>query len=406
MIYAINGTIKLSQFTFLKDLKGFAVYLKGSNRLARLLKVCIVTPTFLPRIGGAEIGIYELSQRLLKRGHYVTLITPRFGEMKTREEIDGIEIYRFPTSRNFGGIFTGLAPFYKLLPKLNPDIVNMHYIVPTGYCSTMVCKTFQIPTVLSLIGWDVISPRASARPFMKLLMKNVKRIACISSYVMQRALELGAPPSRTEVVPFGVDVNQFNPQIDGKSVREMYGVRDKTIVLAVQRISPRKAVEYLIYAIPIVLRTFPETIFFIIDGGEKMKKLEKMARKLKIADKTIFVDSAPRSMLPKYYAAADIFVLHSLSEALGLVLLEAMSSGKPVVTTRAGGMIDVVEDGKTGFLVKPKNPTELAKAIGILIKDKQLRKKMGRNGRIKAVKNFSWENIAHRMLKIYLEAME
>lgn len=373
----------------------------------------MITPTFLPDRGGAEVGIYELSQRLLKLGHDVTVIAPkRRSGLKSREKINGIDVYRFPIgARKYGWILTGLVSFWKLLPKLKPDIVNIHYIVLTGYCSAMVCKTLRIPTVLSLIGGDIYDPvhpvpKSHYQPFMKLVMKNAKKITCISSFMMKRAIELGAPPSKIEVVPFGVDVNQFNPEIDGECIREKYGLGNESIVLAVQRISPRKAVEYLIYAVPIVLKNFPETRFIIVDGGRKLRELEDLTRKLKVEDKIVFVDSAPRSILPKYYAAADIFVLHSLFEALGLVLLEAMSSGKPIVTTRTGGTVDVVEDGRTGFLVKPKSPAELARAIGILIKDKKLRQKMGGEGRIRAVRYFSWENIAHRMDEIYVKAMQ
>lgn len=380
------------------------------------MKVCMITPTFLPYRGGAEVGIYELSQGLIKLGHTVTLIAPkRRSGLKSREQINGIDVYRFQIGarkyRKYGWILPGLVSFWKFLPKIKPDIVNIHYIVLTGYFSAMVCKTLRIPTVLSLIGGDIYDPvhpvpKARHQPFMKLVMNNVKKITCISSFNMKRAIELGAPPSKIEVVPFGVDVNQFNPKINGDCIREKYGLGNKPIILAVQHISPRKAVEYLIYAIPIVLKNFPETRLLIVDGGRKLGELEDLARKLKVEDKIVFVDSAPRSMLPKYYAAADIFVLHSLFEALGLVLLEAMSSGKPVVTTRTGGTVDVVEDGRTGFLVKPKSPMELARAIGILLKDEKLREKMGSEGRIRAVKYFSWENIAQRMEEIYIKAMQ
>lgn len=374
------------------------------------MRVCMITPTFLPRRGGAEVGIYELSRRLLERGHEVAVITPKWHahDMKDRENIDGIEVYRFSLLLKFpASIPASVIHIYRLLRRIRPDIVNMHYILPLGYGGIIACKTFHIPTVLSLIGQDIHDPIHPTRrihyPSMKWVMNNVKRITCISSFVMQRAIELGAPPSKTEVVPFGVDVDMFNPQISGKCIREKYGLGDDPIVLAVQRLSPRKAVEYLIRAVPHVLEGVPETTFFIIDGGRRLRRLIDLAEELKVKDRIIFVDSAPRSALPKYYAAADIFVLHSRFEALGLVLLEAMSSGKPVVVTRVGGTVDVVENEKTGFLVKRENPTELANAILVLFKDKKLRDKMGKKGRQKVVQHFNWIKIAEKMLRIYNE---
>jgi len=372
------------------------------------MKVCMITPTFFPRRGGAEVGIYELSRRLLELAHEVTVITPEFDHMKDRENIDGIEVYRFPSLLKFpASIPQNVIHFYVLLKRIKPDVVNMHYMLPTGIGAAIVCKTLHTPAVLSVIGQDIYDPIHPTRriyyPLMKWIMSNVKRITCISSFVMQRAIELGAPPSRTEVVPFGVDVDMFNPQISGKCIREKYGLADEPIVLAVQRLSPRKAVEYLIQAVPHVLEKVPETTFLIVDGGQRLRRLKDLAEELKVKDRIVFVGSAPRSALPKYYAAADIFVLHSRFEALGLVLLEAMSSGKPVVTTRVGGTTDIVEPGKTGFLVEPKNPIELARAITTLLKNKQLRNKMGDEARKKVTKYFSWESVTHKMLKIYKE---
>ena len=370
------------------------------------MKVCMITPTFIPKRGGAEVGIYEISQSLLKLGQEVVLLTPKRDGTKNRENINGIEVYRFPLLPKLGTLM-GLIYSYKFLQKLKPDIVNIYYITTTGYGGTIASKASNIPTVLSLIGQDIYDPINPVpkifHPSMKWVMNNVKRITCISSFVMQRAIELGAPPSKTEVVPFGVDVDMFNPQISGKCIREKYGLVDQPIVLAVQRLSPRKAVEYLIRAVPHILEKVPETTFLIIDGGKRLRRLKDLAEELNVEDRIAFVGPAPRSALPKYYAAADIFVLHSRFEALGLVLLEAMSSGKPVVATRVGGTVDVVENGKTGFLVKRETPMELANAILVLLKDKKLRDKMGKKGRQKVVQHFNWIEIAEKMLRIYKE---
>jgi len=370
----------------------------------------MITPTFVPRRGGAEVGIYELSRSFLELGHEVAVITLKWPahDMKEREEINGIEVYRFPSLLKFpASIPPSVIHIYSLLRRIKPDIVNMHYILPLGYGGIIACKTFHIPTVLSLIGQDIYDPiHPTPRihyPSMKLVMNNVERITCISSFVMQRAIELGAPPSKTQVVPFGVDVDMFNPQISGRYIREKYGLGDGPMVLAVQRLSPRKAVEYLVRAVPHVLEKVPETTFSIIDGGRRLGRLIDLAEKLKVKDRIIFVGSAPRPALPEYYGAADIFVLHSRFEALGLVLLEAMSSGKPVVATRVGGTVDVVENGETGFLVSRENPTELANAILVLLNDKKLREKMGKKGRRKVVQHFSWTRVAEKMLKIYKE---
>ena len=374
------------------------------------MKICMITPTFLPRIGGAEIGIYELSRRLLELGHEVVVITLKFDDVKNRENVDGIDVYRFSSLLKFpASIPLSVIHFYKILKRVKPDIVNMYYTLPTGIGGTIVCKILHIPTVLSLIGQDIYDPihpiRGIYHPSMKWIMNNVKRITCISSFVMQIAIELGAPPFKTEVVPFGVDVQMFNPQTSGKCIREKYGLADGPIVLAVQRLSPRKAVEYLIRAVPHVLEKIPETTFLIVDGGQRLRRLKDLAEELKVKDRIVFVGSAPRCTLPKYYAAADIFVLHSRFEALGLVLLEAMSSGKPVVTTGVGGTPDIVEHGKTGFLVEPKNPTELANAITSILKDRRLGKKMGDEARTKIAKYFSWKSVTHKMLETYKEAM-
>ena len=155
---------------------------------------------------------------------------------------------------------------------------------------------------------------------------------------------------------------------------------------------------------PSVISEIPDSELVIVGDGVMRRELEELSRKYEVKGHVKFVGFVDENLKPLYYKAADVFCLPSIitSESFGIVNLEAMACGVPVVASKIGGIPDVVKNGKTGILVPPRDPKALAEAIICLLQDENVRRKMGRNARKKA-ENYSWKRIAEKYERVYEE---
>jgi len=174
-------------------------------------------------------------------------------------------------------------------------------------------------------------------------------------------------------------------------------LQEKNVVLTIARLVERKGIDVVIKAMPMVLEAIPNVVYLVIGLGPYKGKLERLARDLGLEGRVIFVGHVSDEELPLYYCACDVFVLVSRTltdkgemEGFGIVYLEAGACGKPVVAGRGGGVEEAVEDGVTGLLVDPLDVGEIAEAIVRILKDKELAKRLGENGRKKAMKQPDW----------------
>ncbi len=211
----------------------------------------------------------------------------------------------------------------------------------------------------------------------------------ISSFLYDWAMKMGAKSG--EIVPNGVDLTKFsifNSQFSNK--------KDEKIIITVSRLVKKNGVDDLIKAIAQL-----DVKLLILGKGPDESKLRKLAKDSKIEDKVIFLGHIEYNNLPKYYSMADIFVRPSLSEGLGNVFLEAMACGVPIIGTPVGGILDFLEDRKTGLFCQINNPQDIAKKIKEILENNELRKSMVNNG-LNLVKNeYSWDKISLKMEKIF-----
>jgi glycosyltransferase involved in cell wall biosynthesis len=204
------------------------------------------------------------------------------------------------------------------------------------------------------------------------------------------------------VVPHGVDLSVFNPEITGEKIRQKLGVADSKIVLFTGRFYPMKDPLTLVRAIPFVLRHHPLTYFILIGDGDLFEKARLEARRLGIIDRVLLKEEWVEN-LNEYFAAADIFVLPSLFESFGLVLIEAMACGVPIVASNAGSMPEVI--GNAGLLFKPGNHRELANCINTILADDQLAKELGARGIDRVKRYFTWELVAKQHAEVYRQVL-
>ncbi|MGB9597403.1 MAG: glycosyltransferase, partial [Candidatus Poribacteria bacterium] len=300
-----------------------------------------------PPIGGGGGNVtYYISKNLASFGNEVYVITSRFKDLPKHEKLDGFDVYRVPVLRknpNVCGIhemFTYIisASIYgiKFIKKVRPDIVHVFFGIPSGPVAYIIKKLYDIPYILFLGGRDVPRPHPDPpfyrliygilMPAIKSIWGNAKSVVACSNGLRNMALKT-TDKIDIKVIPDGVDLDKFYPSNQGK--------RDKIKILAIGRLIQRKGFDCLIKSIPhIVKNTEKDFCVEIIGDGPLRLELSNLAEKLNVSDKVIFSGTVPYDQLPEKYRQADIFVLSSYAEGMPLVVLEAMASGLPIVSTR------------------------------------------------------------------------
>jgi len=209
-------------------------------------------------------------------------------------------------------------------------------------------------------------------------------------------------PGHYEIIPNGIDLERFTMDV---SPFEEY--RDgKLNILFVGRLEFRKGVNYLLKAYLRIKSEFPNSRLLIVGPGTRLRKrYERWVEKNRLED-VIFIGYVTSDDLLRYYQTADIFCAPATSrESFGIVLLEAMAMGKPIVATNISGYASVATDGEDSLLVPPQNDRELARALTGLLSDENLRREMGARGRQKA-ERYSWEHVAQRVLDYYMAVLD
>ena len=205
-------------------------------------------------------------------------------------------------------------------------------------------------------------------------------------------------------VPNGVDVELFNPGVDGTTIRQHYNIPNDALVIlfvgGLDRAHHFKGVVYLIDAFTLI--PDQKALLMIVGDGDLRQQFEQLAALSGVADRVIFTGVVPNEELPPYYTAADIFVLPSFPpESFGIVLIEAMACGLPVIAHDIPGVRSVVDDKGNGLLMQPGNKAALVKSIEYLLADPEIRKDIGINAREKAEAKYTWSNAASKLVDIY-----
>jgi phosphatidylinositol alpha-mannosyltransferase len=204
-------------------------------------------------------------------------------------------------------------------------------------------------------------------------------------------------PADYRIIPNGVDTHHYQP--DGPLRTELKD--DKLNIFFVGRLEERKGVGDLIRACSIVKKDFPGFRLIIAGPGIRLRYYYQLLAKKLVGDNVVFTNYVPFNELPKYYRTADIFCAPATGgESFGIVLLEAMASGTPIVATNIPGYASVLTHGQEGLLARPENPRSLADALLRLINDRQARLKMAENGLATAQK-YSWENVSRSVMEYY-----
>jgi glycosyltransferase involved in cell wall biosynthesis len=257
------------------------------------------------------------------------------------------------------------------------------------------------------------TPRSRlANAFMKLQAKQEKaiaqkatRIVTISKYSQTKIIKhYNITDEEITIVPNGVDIEKFKP-VDSTAAKQQLGLSPEPTVLFMGSLIPRKGLPHLVEAAKKVVKQQENTKFVIIGTGPLRGQIEESVAAAGLAGNFVFLGNLKENQLATAYNAADVFVLPSIQEGQGIVLLEAQACGKPVVAFGVGGVNEAVRQKETGFLLDLGDTEGFADRLLELLGDAALRKKMGAAGRRFIAENYTWDICAQRMLGIYREAL-
>lgn len=318
------------------------------------------------------------------------------------------------TSLYDGG--SGLWGLWRLLQQEPVDVIHTH-LYGANLIGRVAARFRKVPIISSLHNPDyesaVLQDNPALSPAKLGLLRWLDRAACrlsrpefvaVSEYVRQSAIQhLGIPAEKTRVIYNAVDVSYFQ-RTDESDVRlraELGISPQDPVLLCVARLDPQKGLRYLIEALPMLVENFPRLQALFVGGGPPLRReaLQKLADDLGVGANVQLLGVQPD--VKAYLSAADVFVLPSLYEGLGIVLVEAMAMGCACVASNVGAIPEVVADGQSGFLVQPRNPIALAAAISRLLEDQGLRGRMGMEGRRIVLERFNVEWNIHQLEALY-----
>ena len=267
-------------------------------------------------------------------------------------------------------------------------------------------KKTKVPFVLNL---QMGQSDEKIRKYLGLLFRYYKKIYlsadyihAISNFLKKRAIRFGVNPKKIRVIPNGVDLKKFNcKRFDKKSLtklKENLELKNKKILITSSRLSRKNGLEYVIRAMKLLSKKHPDLVFLIIGIGELEKNLKMLVKELELKDKIKFMGQVKNYELPKYLCMSDIFIRPSLSEGQGISFIEAMACGLPVIATPVGGIPDFIEDGKTGYFCRPKNPKGIVETIEKILKSSNKEIVSGAKQLVK--KKYDWKNIMKKIEKL------
>ncbi|NQE45707.1 D-inositol-3-phosphate glycosyltransferase [ANME-1 cluster archaeon GoMg2] len=366
-------------------------------------------------IGGVERHVLEISKALIKRGHFVTVLTTRAPHHKNYHEINEFEIVRVP----YGvPLYSSSIPFsiFRYLDPDDYDLIHAHAANPT--IADLAClKNFgKIPFILTYHN-DITKERYAGKMISyaynktlgDFLLKNSNVIIATTKSYAEKSIRLKRFKHKIRVIPNGVNLNTFNKNIDEKKIRIHHSIPIQSkIILFVGALEMYKGIKYLLKAFKQVLNYEMTSYLVIVGAGTLSKQLKEMTVELKISDNVIFAGYVKDSDLPYYYSACDIFVLPSTSsgEGFGIVQIEALACGKPVICTDLPGVNEVDPKEVASIHVPPKDCEALADAILKLLENEKIAREMGEKGRKFVEEKYTWDKVSEMTEEVYLSLVE
>ncbi|EKE13263.1 MAG: glycosyl transferase group 1, partial [uncultured bacterium] len=376
-------------------LQSFPLWGSGSGTYARYLastvgrhfKVGMVVPDSRP-VSNVTLFPLTMPFPVAFTGH------PEWPDCKLYTQITSLEIIE--VYKNF------LDSVVSAVEKFQPNIIHVHHAYPLSWVARAIKSIYQIPYIITVHGSELPTVQRDRRYLALTIdaLRRARRVVPNSFWTKEWLFRIFGDEFRSavRVIPGGVDLKKFNPNLDTSDIDKKYGLGGKKIILFAGKLTTYKGVKYLIKA----ARKIAAEVVILGEGPER-KNLEQRTKDYGLKNVHFIGHLGMSNELNKFYKRASVFVAPSVwDEPLGLVILEAMASKTPVVVTRKGGIPLAVKEGVNGYFVRPRNSSEIAEKVNLLLGNEEKRQKMAENARRIVEEKFSWETIAHRFILMYM----
>ncbi len=374
--------------------------------------------------GGMNVYVQEVARELGRLGVLVDVFTRRGDAALPEIEAYApgarvIQVVAGPVERVEKEEMTALtAAFaegveaFRAREGVTYDVIHSHYWLSAAAGEVLAAR-WGVPhaAMFHTLGDVKLRARASEheRPDRleteRHLVHHLDRIVAATEHERRLLQQIyRVPPARVAVIPLGVDLGRFAPG-DRAMARARLGIpAEERVVLAVGRIEPLKGLDILIRSLA-EMSDREGVALYIIGGDERaaaeIARLRAVAEQVGVADAVRFLGPRPHEALVDYYAAADVVAVPSFYESFGLVAVEAMASGVPVVASRVGGLASTVVDGRTGYLIPWRCPTPFAEKIETLLRNEELRRALGAGARDRMEHGYAWSAVARQVASLY-----
>lgn len=382
------------------------------------MDICMVTWEYPPRIvGGIARHCEGLARALGKMGHSVNVITLDFPGAPRYEENGNVKIHRISIELGHPNFITWVFIFNHFMEKkiamlskdVKFDVIHIHdwLVALVGITAKHYLRR---PLVLTLHSTEVGRAFSLNNPDSYLIdgiewwaTYESKRVI-VTSNSMKREVEehFHLPQDKIDVIPNAIDTSKYEVRVDREAVRRRYGIApDDKIVLFVGRLVPQKGVEYLIKATSKIVSNHPNARIVIVGDGWLKEYLWSLAESSGYRHKILFLGFLSDSELIELTLSSDALVVPSVYEPFGIVALEGMAAGVPVVASNVGGLAEIIEHDRTGVLVYAGDPDSIAWGVSRILSDPTYAHWLVENAKRKIRDTYSWDAVARRTVEVY-----
>ena len=382
------------------------------------LNIAFYTDAYLPGVDGVVTSILTFKDELEKRGHKVYIFASADSKNKKKYGRKDVFLYTGLKFRPYPQYNVALFPYNSVikLNELKIDLIHAQTPMVMGFAGLMASKLLNKPLISSFHTLitnkpivDAYYPKnkhlkrfatSSVLRYTKFFYNRCDRVIAPSESINKMLRRYGI--SNVETIPNAIDLSRFNTHVSGSRMRKSLGIKPRQkIVLYLGRLSREKKIEVLFKAARILMAKDRNLVLVVGGTGPAENHYKSLARKLGIMERTMFIGFVGRKELPRLYAAADVFCLPSTFETQGVVLLEAMATGKPVVGADYLAISEMVVNGKNGEKFKPGDYTDCAKKIEKVLNNTGHYK----HEAVRTASEFSKEKVTDRLLDVYYSVL-
>ena len=359
------------------------------------------------------IFVHQQSKYIAKEGHEVHVLTSGSSQDKKEEFVDGIVVHRLLSIDNkfpLKGLLFSLRcakAVISLNNRLNFDFIIQNFIGVSMILIGMITKLLNKRLIVISHGteWELPKKNFIKNFIIKIVLAIPDKIVCVSKKT-KNLLSYNVKKNKLVVINNGMDPQWLKPSMSKSKFRKKLGLANKFIILSVSSLVLKKGIDIVVKILPELITKYPNLIYIIIGDGPEKENLKMLVNKLNLGKNVKFLGYKVGTELANFYNICDIFILMSRDlkyaiESFGIAYIEASYFGKPVIGGKSGGTADSILDNITGYRIEPTNTKEIVKKLFLLIKNDNLRKKLGKNGKKWVNNNLLWNHNVDKLMQVY-----